>query len=328
MSAPPPAGDRARRARVGALAKINLDLRVLEKRTDGYHELRTVFQTVSLADRLEIAFTPDRQTAIELDGDIDIPDNLAVRAARQALDAMRLTGRVQMRLTKRIPMGAGLGGGSSDAAAVLLALPVLAGGSLDMAALSALGRELGSDVPFLLWGGRAAGIGRGTELFPLPDSPAVRGVLVAPQVHVSTAEAYRDLSPRLTTELQQNKIFSFQSQVWDVSTAVPAQNDFEPAVFERHPELAAIKERLQRAGASPALMTGSGSALFGLFRDASLVTKAIAVLGESPLGQSAVNPPRVFRFSLVNRARYRNLWWRWLKEHCQGKAWPPRSLYA
>ncbi len=141
MSAPPsvgdrpPVGDRTRRARVNALAKINLDLRVLEKRADGYHELRTIFQTISLADRLEIAFTPGNETVIELDGNVEIADNLAVRAARMALDAMAITGRVGMRLTKRIPMGAGLGGGSSDAAAVLLALPVLAGGALDHCAL-------------------------------------------------------------------------------------------------------------------------------------------------------------------------------------------------
>src|ERR1022692_3770988 len=119
-----------RRARVRALAKINPDLRVLGKRPDGYHEIRTIFQTISLADTLDLAFTPGRKTSIELDDPLAIPDNLVVRAARLALDAMRVTGRLQMRLRKRIPMGAGLGGGSSDAAAALLALPALAGGSL------------------------------------------------------------------------------------------------------------------------------------------------------------------------------------------------------
>jgi len=201
---------------------------------------------------------------------------------------------------------------------VLLALPVLAGGVLAWPALASVAAELGSDVPFFLMGGRAVGIGRGTELFPLPEGPAMRGLLVAPKVHVSTAEAYRALSPGLTTELQQNKIFSFQSQVWDVSTDVPARNDFEPAVFERHPELAAWKGRLLEAGARPALMTGSGSALFGLFRDAAEVSRAVAELGETEL----------LRISLVSRARYRKLWWRWLKEHCRGNAWPPCSLYA
>ena len=114
-----------RSARLRALAKINLDLRVLARRADGYHELRTIFQTISLADRLEIAFTPGRKSSIELAGD-HIPNNLVVRAAQAVMDTLRRAGRVEMRLDKRIPMGAGLGGGSSDAAAVLLALPVLA----------------------------------------------------------------------------------------------------------------------------------------------------------------------------------------------------------
>ncbi len=328
MSAP-----RVRRARVGALAKINLDLRVLEKRPDGYHELRTIFHTISLADSLEIAFTPGGQTTVELQDALGIPDNLAGRAARLALEAMGARGHVRMRLAKRIPMGAGLGGGSSDAAAVLLALPVLAGGSLDWPTLAALARELGSDVPFFLMGGCAVGIGRGTEIFPLPDRGAARGLLVAPQVHVSTVEAYQALSPRLTTELQQNKMFSFQAQVWDVSTAVPAGNDFEPAVFERHPELAEVKESLLRAGAVRAMMTGSGSAVFGLFRDPRAVSRALGAFGKSPggevsTGEPAAGTPRVFRFTLVNRARYRAFWWRWLKEHCHGNVWPPRSLYA
>ena len=121
-----------RSARLRALAKINLDLRVLARRADGYHELRTIFQTISLADRLEIAFTPGRKSSIEL-ADDSIPDNLVVRAAQAVMDTVRRAGRVEMRLTKRIPMGAGLGGGSSDAAAVLLALPVLAGGEVALA---------------------------------------------------------------------------------------------------------------------------------------------------------------------------------------------------
>jgi hypothetical protein len=117
----------ARRARVRAYAKINLDLRVIAKRPDGYHELRTVFQTISLADAIDIAFTPARKTSIAMEDALGIPDNLMVRAAGAALEAMKVHGSVEMKLTKRIPMGGGLGGGSSDAAAVLLALPALAG---------------------------------------------------------------------------------------------------------------------------------------------------------------------------------------------------------
>ena len=318
-----------RRARVSALAKINLDLRVLAKRPDGFHELRTIFQTISLADSLDLVFTPGRQTAIELEDALGIPDNLVVRAARLAMEAMRATGRVEMRLTKRIPMGAGLGGGSSDAAAVLLALPALVGRAVDLPELSRIAGELGSDVPFFLLGGTAVGIGRGTELFPLPDAPRLPGVLVAPDVHVNTAQAYRDLSLRLTTESQQNKIFSFQAHIWGGSAVArggggvapggggidwPA-NDFESVVFEQHRDLAILKKRLERAGASVAMMTGSGAALFGLYRDGDGVSRALNALGEE----------RAFRISLVSRVRYRGKWWRELGEHIKPKIWPPQS---
>jgi len=338
-----------RRARVRALAKINLDLRVLAKRTDGFHELRTIFQTISLADTLDLAFTPGRKTAIELEDALGIPDNLVVRAARLVMEAMRATGRVEIRLTKRIPMGAGLGGGSSDAAAVLLALPALVGRVVDLAELSAIAAQLGSDVPFFLLGGTAVGIGRGTELFPLPDAPARPGILVAPGVHVNTAQAYRDLSLRLTTESQQNKIFSFQANTWGGSGvplagggveggrsgagvgrsgAKPAgstvewpANDFEAVVFEQHRELALLKNRLQRAGASVAMMTGSGSAVFGLFPDGDGVSRAWNSLGE----ERRLGEVKKFRISLVSRIRYRGMWWRALGEHIKPKLWPPQS---
>lgn len=308
---------RTRRARVRALAKINLDLRVLGKRPDGYHELRTIFQTISLADTIEIAYTPARTAAIELEDNLSIADNLVTRAAQLAMDAMRIRGHVRMRLTKCIPMGAGLGGGSSDAAAVLLTLPPLAGRALDVKTLCELGQKLGSDVPFFLLGGAAVGIGRGTEIFPLPDARPRRGVLIAPGIHVNTAQAYRDLSPRLTTELQQNKIFSFLSQTWDFGGLEPAANDFEAVVFEQHGRLAALKRRLSRAGAAVAMMTGSGSAIFGLFPSGAATPGALRVLGEEKL----------IPFSLVSRARYRRIWFRALAPHITPNLWPPRSRY-
>jgi 4-diphosphocytidyl-2-C-methyl-D-erythritol kinase len=309
-----------RRARLRALAKINLDLRVLGKRPDGFHELRAVFQTISLADTIDIAFTPGRKTAIQVEDNLGIPDNLAARAARMALEAMRIAGRVEMRIGKRIPMGAGLGGGSSDAAAVLLALPVLAGREVDLPELCALAERLGSDVPFFLLGGRAVGIGRGSELFPLPDEPARPGLLLVPGVHVSTSEAYRRLSPRLTSESQQNKIFSFQSYTWNRGGREPACNDFEAVVFEQHRSLAVLKKRLIGAGASVALMTGSGSGVFGLFDTRAQATLALDSLGS--LGKA-----RAYRISLVSRRRYRSLWWRALKEHITERTWPPQSRY-
>src|SRR5690348_8646173 len=257
MSEPRP-GER-RRARVPALAKINLDLRVLGKRPDGFHELRTIFQTISLADTLHISFTRARRTEITLDDPLRIPDNLVVRAARAALDAMGVKGRVEMRLEKAIPMGAGLGGGSSDAAAVLLALPALAGRAIPLDRLNVIAAELGSDIPFFLLGGTAAGVGTGTELFPMEDAPVLHVVLLTPGIHVNTAQAYRDLSPRLTTALQQSKIRSFQVVTRWGGGLSALGNDFEQVVFEQHPELARLKKGLLRAGAAAALMTGSGS---------------------------------------------------------------------
>jgi len=293
---------------------------VLGKRDDGFHELRTIFQTISLADRIRIAFTPGRKTEIVLDDPAAIANNLVLRAARMALEAMRAAGRVEMRLTKRIPMGAGLGGGSSDAAAVLLTLPVLARKRIAERRLFEIAAALGSDVPFFLQGGTAVGLGRGTELLPVepPKSAAVQGLVVAPGVHVDTAQAYRDLSPRLTRESQENKIFSFQSQVRGWGVGESPENDFEAVVFEQHPGLERLKRRLLRSGASVAMMTGSGSALFGLFDGRDRIATAMKEFeGE-----------RVYRVTLVSRARYRGMWWRALAEHMGQRTWPPQSRYA
>jgi 4-diphosphocytidyl-2-C-methyl-D-erythritol kinase len=316
---------RARTARLLAFAKINLDLRVLCRRADNYHELRTIFQTISLADRITVAFTPSPKTAIRVTSKMDIPDNLMARAAEACLDAMRLTGRVEFQLDKRIPMGAGLGGGSSDAAAVLLALPVVTGKVLDWPALIRIAAQLGSDVPFFLVGGAAVAVGRGTELYPLPDRPPRAGVVVAPEIHVSTPDAYRSLSATLTSESTQNKIVSFQSTAWrggaglsGAANAPWGENDFESVVFRRHPELKSIKQGLLKLGARPALMSGSGSAVFGLFSERDKLHRALQSLREE----------RVFSIKLVSRSRYRSEWWKRLRSHTKDKLWPPQSRYA
>jgi 4-diphosphocytidyl-2-C-methyl-D-erythritol kinase len=223
-----------------------------------------------------------------------------------------------MRLNKRIPMGAGLGGGSSDAAAVLLALPVLAGGAIPIDRLTAIARELGSDVPFFLLGGRAAGIGRGTELYPLPDAKTARGLLLMPGIHVSTADAYRSLNRgELTLEGLQNNIDSFQVFVWGAS-GEGGVNDFEEAVFREHPPLRALKQRLIRLGANPAMMSGSGSSVFGIFDGLAQVNRAI----------QSFRKETFFPISLVSRVRYRSLWRRWLAAHRIQSEWPLQSRYA
>jgi 4-diphosphocytidyl-2-C-methyl-D-erythritol kinase len=143
------------------------------------------------------------------------------------------------------------------------------------------------------------------------------GVLAAPAVHVNTAQAYRDLSPRLTTELQQNKIVSFQSLTWDRSSLATARNDFEAVVFEQHPRLARLKKQLVRAGADLALMSGSGSAVYGLFQERNRISDATASLREE----------QAFRISLVSRGRYHAMWRRALAEHTKPGLWPPQSRY-
>ena len=307
----------AREVSVRAYAKINLGLRVLYKRPDNYHEIRTVFQTVSLADRLTIRYNRASATNIALEGNVEIEDNLVTRAARLVLDELRLTARVQFTLEKRIPMGAGLGGGSSDAAAVLLALPVLAGGAIPVARLSSLAASLGSDVPFFLWGGAALGLGRGEELYPLPDLPRLAGVIVAPGIHVSTPEAYRDLSQRLSPADLPDKLSQFQECARNPLSA-PAVNDFEPPVFERHPVLFQLKNRLSRLGAKPALMSGSGSSIFGLFHQKETVAHVV----------QSVSGGNVHPVFLLTGAAYRRDWLRRLKPHIKGELWPPRSRYA
>ena len=139
---------------------------------------------------------------------------------------------------------------------------------------------------------------------------------MAPGLHVSTAAAYRALAPQLTTESQQNKIVSFQSRVWSEfgdGAAAAGANDFETVVFEQFPQLARLKRRLAKLGAAPAMMTGSGSAIFGLFRTREQVDSAAKSFADE----------RVFPISLVGRARYRSLWWRTLQPHIEDKLWPP-----
>jgi 4-diphosphocytidyl-2-C-methyl-D-erythritol kinase len=307
-----------RQATVRAHAKLNLSLRVLYKRADNFHELRTVFQTISLADDLSISYQRARETRIEIAGSA-IPDNLVERAARLCLDEMRLTARVDFALKKRSPMGAGLGGGSSDAAAVLLALPVLAGKAIPMPRLMELGASLGSDVPFFLYGGTALGLGKGEELYPLPDTKPRYGLLIAPDIHVSTPEAYRDLSAALREH--QPKLAAFQQGCWQ-ECGFEAVNDFETPVFARQPRLAAIKKSLIRKGAEIAMMTGSGSAIFALFNTKETLAHVVQSCKEE----------RVFRIRLLSGLSYRREWLRRLQPHLKGssieKLWPPRRRDA
>ncbi|MGB6944541.1 MAG: 4-(cytidine 5'-diphospho)-2-C-methyl-D-erythritol kinase [Bryobacteraceae bacterium] len=313
------------RLRLRSLAKINLDLRVLHKRADGFHELRSVFQTISLADTIEVEFERGR-TQIELKSNMNIPGNLVLRAADAVMKAARATGRLRFKLTKRIPLGSGLGGGSSNAAAVLLALPALLKKKLPLEKLMELAAELGSDVPFFLIGGTAVGIGRGTELYPLPDIPSSPGLLIISDIHSSTAAAYAALNREAMDEMFQANLLSFQSFVLSAWSAPkppsPPVNDFETVVFHQHPQLKSMKGKLLKLGAWRAMMTGSGSALFGLFPSREVRDRAAGLFHR----EFASN--RVYPFTMVSRGRYRALWWRQLAVSSESKTWPPQDRYA
>ncbi|GIU73159.1 MAG: 4-diphosphocytidyl-2-C-methyl-D-erythritol kinase [Bryobacteraceae bacterium] len=311
-----------RRAAVPSFAKVNLSLKVLGRRPDGYHELRTVFQTVGLADRIEFEFAPARRgLQIELDDPLGIEDNLVLRAARLFCESERVRGRLRMRLVKRIPMGAGLGGGSGNAASVLLALGPLTGRNTSPQRLHALAASLGSDVPFFLYGGTALGLGRGEELYPLPDAPAWPALILAPDLHVSTAEAYRALRrPELTSPVDYRKLDVFQSFVWRGQYLSGAENDFEAAVFALHPELKRWKRKLERLGAQSARLSGSGAALFGVFPDRAKLQGA--------LPQFSTEPLKVFSTTLLSRRQYRARIGSSLREHAVANTWPPRSRYV
>jgi 4-diphosphocytidyl-2-C-methyl-D-erythritol kinase len=234
-----------------------------------------------------------------------------------------LRGEIQIRLGKKIPMGAGLGGGSSDAAAVLLALPALAGLQVEMEKLLELAASLGSDVPFFLLGGRALGVGRGSEVYPLPEGREAWVLVVTPGLEISTREAYAELDAVLTTPDQQRIMNSFQSWLWSQTLGaeqIPdaGVNDFEAVVFRRHPSLGGIKEKLYATGASRALMTGSGSALFGLYPTRDRAERASKAFSEASMVTL-----------LVSRARYQSWWRSWLRRHVvRGRYWPPRSRYS
>jgi 4-diphosphocytidyl-2-C-methyl-D-erythritol kinase len=311
--------------RLRSLAKINLDLRVLHKRPDGFHELRTIFQTISLADTIEVEYQGGR-TKVELKSNVDIRGNLIIKAADLVLRAMRAKGQLRIRLTKRIPLGGGLGGGSSNAATVLLALPVLLKKRLPLEKLMELAAELGSDVPFFLMGGTAIGLGRGTELYPLPDAQNWPGLLLTPEIHSSTAAAYAALQRKVLDEVPGRILNKFQAAVIASQSPIancqpPTVNDFETVVFHQHPQLKSMKGKLLKLGAWRAMMTGSGSALFGLFPSRELRDRA-AGLFRRDFAEDQVHP-----FTMVSRSRYRALWWRQLAVSSENRTWPPQDRY-
>jgi len=262
---------------IRAHAKVNLDLRVLGMRPDGFHELRTVFQAIALHDTLRCIPRPG-PFAIEC-ATAGVPldhTNLIWRAAETLWRSLRRGGPVRdvvVQLDKQIPLQAGLGGGSADAAATLMALAALWRVPVRPSQLTDLAAHLGSDVPFFRAGGTALGLGRGEEVYPLADLPRHWIVLLIPGFGVSTSEAYgwydaeRELS-RAPREPQH------VPGPWP-SRAAQMINDLEAPIAAHHPEIDQMKAALKRAGALAAAMSGSGSTVFGLFQKGRDALKAM-----------------------------------------------------
>jgi 4-diphosphocytidyl-2-C-methyl-D-erythritol kinase len=265
--------------RLPAYAKINLCLDVLGKRPDGYHELRTIFQAISLCDTLTLSITAKAETnSITLESnDRDLPlgpENLVFRAIDAIRSEIGFQGSVTANLQKKIPVARGLGGGSSDAAATLIGMLRLTNARVPLERLLEIAAGLGADVPFFLFGGRALAVNRGDEIYPLPNAPRQTILVVAPRnIAVSTKDAYQWLGEELTNRTEAPKIFRFCALCWSRQGA-GLSNDFEKPVFRRYPQLGEIRAGLLKRGAADAALAGSGSAVFGVFRNPAQARRA------------------------------------------------------
>lgn len=275
---------------VFAPAKINLCLHVTDRREDGYHDLATLMQRVDIQDRLEITVSSGTEITACCP-QLNLPpgvENIAVRAARLFLSYIKEECSVAVLIDKKIPAAAGMGGGSSNAASVLLALNGMLGVNLSQSELISIGVKIGADVPFFLYDQSAAwATGVGERLQPWPGLPPTAFVLVNPRIEVSTAWVFKTFG--LTCSRPIAKIPRFPVRTSDLVCLL--HNDLEIVTCQRHPVITAIKERLLAGGAAGALMSGSGPTVFGVFDDQDQAGKFAKVLStETGWWVQVVNP--------------------------------------
>ena len=254
---------------VPSFAKINWVLRVLGRRADGFHEISTIFQTITLNDNLSFRAREDEQLHLTCDSP-EIPldeSNLILRAASALREQYGIRRGASIHLEKNIPVEAGLGGGSSNAAMAMLGLARLWQIEVSKHELEGIGLRLGADVPFFLTGGTALGTGLGTEVEPLGDAAFRHLLIIKPEAKVSTAEAYKSLNARALTKVESATILSISRADEQNRDSHPdaLHNDFEPVVLRMKPEIERAKRALVESGASGALLAGSGSSVFGVF---------------------------------------------------------------
>ncbi|HEX8119551.1 MAG TPA: 4-(cytidine 5'-diphospho)-2-C-methyl-D-erythritol kinase [Pyrinomonadaceae bacterium] len=291
----------AEKINVPAFAKINLGLRVHGRRPDGYHEISTVFQTVSLRDNISFQATIDEKLGLVC-SDPSIPtddNNLVMRAASALRERFGVNRGARVELEKVIPAGGGLGGGSANAAVTLAALATLWELETNAGELAEIGARLGADVPFFLYGGTALGTGTGADIKPLADAPKMHLVIVAPGVHVSTAEAYKALGAPALTKVEPLVNLSVSRTEADFPDSLCGvwSNDFEAVVVRLYPEIGRARERLVEAGAGRVMLSGSGSSVFGVFESKGEAGRARA-------GLEAESGWRVFACETLTRAEY------------------------
>ena len=284
--------------RIRSYAKINLGLEVLGKRPDGFHEIRTLFQGIDLHDTLDIEVLEADEIRLEGD-DPSIPwdeTNLVYQAARLLRERCGIARGAAIRVEKRIPAGGGLGGGSGNAAMTLRALDALWGCGLSRDELKGLAAALGSDTAYFLEGGLCLGEGRGERLTPLPDLPPLPLVLAFPGFPVPTARIYRSLDERssrtgasaLTSSHKDSRINGFL----ETRKFGRLENELEDTIFSLYPTLLEYKSLFREQGADLSLVTGSGSAVFGLFRDAEAAGRCLEAAKARGAAAAAVTMPR------------------------------------
>ena len=275
----------AKGTKILAPAKVNLFLEILGKRADGYHEIRTLMQPISLFDTIWV-FAGPGETTLRCPGypELENNDNLIIRAVHLLERETARPLNVFIRLIKRIPLGGGLGGGSSDAAAVLSGLNRLLGNLVDPERLRNLAARLGSDVPFFLNKGTALAFGRGEHIEPWPSFPSWWYVLIFPGFSISTPWAYSQVKIPLT---QNKKTINIKNLLEEGK--IPGKgrfgNDLEEFVLPSFPTLGKIKQALQEQGCFQTLMSGSGSTVFGIWEDKQKAVDAFKRLKRQGLGK-------------------------------------------
>ncbi|HDQ04055.1 MAG TPA: 4-(cytidine 5'-diphospho)-2-C-methyl-D-erythritol kinase [Deltaproteobacteria bacterium] len=272
--------------RILAPAKINLFLRVVRKRPDGYHDIFSLIHKISLYD--ELALTPKPEGIILTCTDATLPtgkDNLVYRAAELIFSHVGYSSGVEINLNKRIPPAAGLGGGSSDAAATLTALNKMFSFGLKKKTLLSLAEQLGADVPFFIFSDKAFAAGIGNQLKTCKNIPEFYVVLINPQFPLSTKTVYDNLNLRLTSK-KINYSIPRLCALGDVVRQL--HNDLEEVSFKMHPQLGKLKQILLQHGALGALMSGSGPTVFGIFSDEKSARYASAMISGETSGRYLV----------------------------------------